>query len=137
MEIENTKKTDPVKEKIILFVIGVLTGAVISTGAFFAYIKLAGISANNGNQSMQMPGGTPPDMPSGDSQGGTPPEMPSGDGQNSTPPAKPNNSDQSTTPNSEDNASSTDGQEGQSGQSDQSGTSRSKSKSNKSQNTNS
>lgn len=121
MEIENTKKTDPVKEKIILFVIGVLTGAVISTGAFFAYIKLAGISANNGNQSMQMPGGTPP-------------EMPSGDGQNGTPPAKPNNSDQSTTPNSEDNASSTDGQEGQSGQSS---TSRSKSKSNKSQNTNS
>lgn len=79
--MENTKPItkDATKEKIILFIIGVLTGAVISTGAFFAYIKLAGVSTNNtssADQSNQMPGGTPPEMPSGD-QGGTPPEMPS------------------------------------------------------------
>ncbi|MBQ3432776.1 hypothetical protein IJG22_00555 [Candidatus Saccharibacteria bacterium] len=83
MEKENTITKDTTKEKIILFVIGVLTGAVISTGAFFAYIKLAGIGTSNTNQSMQMPGGTPPEMPSGD-QSGTPPEKPSGNNQSTT-----------------------------------------------------
>ena len=65
---------DITKEKIILFVIGVLVGAVISTGSFFAYIKLAGVGTSNTEQSMQMPGGTPPEMPSGEN--GTPPEKP-------------------------------------------------------------
>ena len=94
MENEKPITKDTTKEKIILFVIGVLTGAVISTGAFFAYIKLAGIGTNNTNQSMQMPGGgTPPEMPSGN-QSGTPPEIPSDD-QGDTPPEMPsdNNSD--------------------------------------------
>jgi len=83
MENENIKNKDVTKEKIILFVIGVLVGAVISTGAFFAYIKLAGIGSSSDNgQSIQMPGGgTPPEMPSGENgpndQGGTPPEKPS------------------------------------------------------------
>ena len=86
MENENINKKDVAKEKIILFIIGVLVGAVISTGAFFAYIKLAGVdSSSDGGQSMQMPsdGGTPPEMPSGENesndQGGTPPEKPSDD----------------------------------------------------------
>ena len=102
MENEKPITKDTTKEKIILFVIGVLTGAVISTGAFFAYIKLAGVGTTSGNQSMQRPGGgTPPEMPSGD-QNGTPPEMPSGN-------------TQSETPNSETNSDSTNSQNSQSG----------------------
>ena len=82
MENEAKKeKKDLTKEKIILFVIGVLVGAVISTAAFFVYTKTLGTSNNSNTSSQQMPGGTPPEMPSGDNagngQGGTPPEMPS------------------------------------------------------------
>jgi len=100
MDNEKPITKDTTKEKIILFVIGVLTGAVISTGAFFAYITLAGVGTTSGNQSMQMPGGTPPEMP-GSNQGGTPPEMPSGD-QSGTPPEMPsdNNSDSTNSQNS-------------------------------------
>lgn len=100
MDNEKPITKDTTKEKIILFVIGVLTGAVISTGAFFAYIKLAGVGTTSTNQSMQMPGGTPPEMPSGD-QGGTPPEMPSDD-QSGTPPEMPsdNSSDSTNSQNS-------------------------------------
>ena len=83
MENENIKKKDVTKEKIILFVIGVLVGAVISTAAFFVYTKTLGTSNNtSGSSSQQMQGGgTPPEMPSSEngsnSQGGTPPEKPS------------------------------------------------------------
>ena len=81
MENENFNKKDVTKEKIILFAIGVLVGAVISTAAFFVYTKTLGTDSSSGNSSMQMPGGTPPEMPSGESsqngQGGTPPEKPS------------------------------------------------------------
>ena len=55
MDNEKPITKDTTKEKIILFVIGVLTGAVISTGAFFAYIKLVGVGTTSSNQSMQMP----------------------------------------------------------------------------------
>lgn len=66
------------KEKIILFIIGVLVGAVISTGAFYVYTTTAN-SCNNSNQNTQMNGGQPPEMPSGQSgQNGQPPEMPNG-----------------------------------------------------------
>ncbi len=83
MENENINRKDTAKEKIILFVIGVLVGAVISTAAFFVYTKTLGTNSNSsGSSSQQMPGGgTPPEMPSGqngsNSQGGTPSEMPS------------------------------------------------------------
>ncbi len=83
MENENINRKDTTKEKIILFVIGVLVGAVISTAAFFVYTKTLGTNSNSsGSSSQQMPGGgTPPEMPSGqngsNSQGGTPPEKPS------------------------------------------------------------
>ena len=84
MENENIEKKDVTKEKIILFVIGVLIGAVISTAAFFVYTKTLGTgNATSSSSSQQMPGGggTPPEMPSGEngsnSQGGTPPEKPS------------------------------------------------------------
>ncbi|MBR2708846.1 hypothetical protein IKE98_00745 [Candidatus Saccharibacteria bacterium] len=76
----DTGRKDPAKEKIILFIIGVLVGAVISTGAFFAYIKLAGVGTSSNGQPAEMQGGTPPEMPSGEDgqsgQGGTPPEKP-------------------------------------------------------------
>ena len=61
------------KEKIILFVIGVLVGAVISTGAFYVYTTTNSNNNNNGSNT-QMNGGQPPEMPSG--QNGQPPEMP-------------------------------------------------------------
>lgn len=85
MEDESIKKKDTLKEKIILFVIGVLVGAVISTAAFFVYARTLGNSSNaSGSSSQQMPGGgTPPEMPSGESgsngQSGTPPEKPGDD----------------------------------------------------------
>ena len=85
MENENIKKKDITKEKIILFTIGVLVGAIISTAAFFVYTKTLSISNNaSGSSSQQMPGGgTPPEMPSGENgsnkHGGTPPEKPSDD----------------------------------------------------------
>lgn len=64
------------KDKILLFVIGVLVGALISTGAFFVYTKTANLNSIN-NGAMQMPGGTPPSMSEGQSGGnGQPPEIP-------------------------------------------------------------
>ena len=101
MENEEIKKKDVTKEKIILFVIGVLVGAVISTAAFLVYTKTLGASSDNSSSSQQMPGGggAPPEMPSGEdgqsTQGGTPPEKPSGESSQSetgTPPEKPSNS---------------------------------------------
>ena len=61
------------KDKILLFIIGVLVGAVISTGAFYIYTVAANSNCDNPNT--QMNGGQPPEMPSG--QNGQPPEMPS------------------------------------------------------------
>ena len=83
MENENINRKDTTKEKVILFVIGVLVGAVVSTAAFFVYVKVLGVGSNtSGTSSQQMPGGTPPEMPSGESGQ-------SGQGQ---PPAKPGSS---------------------------------------------
>ena len=81
MESENIDKKDDVKGKIILFIIGVLVGAVISTVAFFVCVKVLGINDSTANDStQQMQGGTPPEMPSGSQNGqsgqGQPPEMP-------------------------------------------------------------
>jgi|GEM_PF-1963141 hypothetical protein len=78
------EKKDTAKEKVILFVIGVLVGAVISTASFCVYtVTLGANNSSNTSSSQQMPGGTPPEMPSGDNSGnapsGTPPEKPSDD----------------------------------------------------------
>ena len=54
------------KEKIIIFIIGLLLGAVISTGAFYVYTTTANKCDNSTNQTMQMPSGNPPEMPSGE-----------------------------------------------------------------------
>jgi len=82
------------KEKILLFVVGVLVGAVVSTGAFYVYNNSKVGKCNN--QTMRMPGGAPPSMPGGNQQGGNnnqqPPEIPNGN-QNSN---QANNNSQST-----------------------------------------
>lgn len=76
------------KDKIILFVIGVLVGAVISTGAFYIYTTTNTNKCNN--SSTQMNGGQPPEMPSGqNSENGQPPAKP---GENSTQSTTQNNS---------------------------------------------
>ena len=62
------------KDRMILFIIGVLVGAVISTGVFYIYTTNS--SCNNINQNTWINGGVPPEMPNG--QNGQPPEMPNG-----------------------------------------------------------
>ena len=77
---DNSSKND---HKIIIFIIGVLVGAVISTASFLISVNV--VNSSNNGQSSQMQGGTPPEMPSGNSQngqGGTPPEMPSNNSSN-------------------------------------------------------
>lgn len=59
------------KDKLIIFIIGVLVGAIISTGIFYVYTKT---NNNNNNQQMQFPGGNPPSMPNGDNS--EPPSRP-------------------------------------------------------------
>ena len=70
------------KDKILLFIIGILLGAIIATGAFFVY---SNCSNSTSNQNTSMPGGTPPSMPNGQSgENGQPPEKPSDDNNEST-----------------------------------------------------
>ena len=75
------------KREIILFIIGVLVGAVISTGAFYVYTTTLtnngdSMQSQNGNpgQMPQMPNGQQPsEMPDGQNGGGQqPPQMPNG-----------------------------------------------------------
>ena len=66
------------KDKILLFVIGVLVGAVIATGAFFVYSKSS--CNNNSGRDTQMRDGEPPEKPNGEN--GQPPELPGNDNQN-------------------------------------------------------
>ena len=66
------------KDKIMLFIIGVLTGALISTGIFYVYTTTNNSNENNNKQ--QMPGGNPPGLSDGQNGGmEEPPEMPSGE----------------------------------------------------------
>ena len=76
------------KDKILLFVIGLLVGAIISTASFVAYTKL--VNSSDCNTSEQRPTGGPPDMSS--SQGGQ-------NNQQGQPPEKPENDNQSTSSN--------------------------------------
>ena len=81
------------KEKIYLVIIGVLVGAVLSTGAFYIYTITSNKCECN-TQNTQMNGGQPPEMPSGENNhNGEPPEKP--DGESGTPPAKPEDNQQS------------------------------------------
>ena len=66
------------KDNILLFVIGVLLGAVISTGAFYMY-TVASNTSKCDNQTMQLDRGERPEMPNGgNNQNGQPPELPNG-----------------------------------------------------------
>ena len=67
------------KDKILLFIIGLLLGAVISTGAFFVYTKATTCnnSNNHGENPPSMQNGQPPEKLDGEnSNNGQPPEMP-------------------------------------------------------------
>jgi len=77
-----------VKDKIIIFIIGVLVGAVISSLAFYIYTTTSN-SFDNSSNNMEMNGG-PPEMPNGEN--GQPPEMPNGE--NGQPPEMPNRQSQ-------------------------------------------
>ena len=85
------------KDKIMMFIIGLLVGAIISTGAFYTYSITVG-KCDCSSQNTMMNGGQPPEMPNGQSgQNGQPPEKP--DGENGETPEKPseNNTQNSNT----------------------------------------
>ena len=72
------------KEKLIIFIGGLLLGVIIATGSIYVY-TLANKSNNNNNQNTQMNGGNFPSMPNGQNgNNGQPPEMPSGNQMPST-----------------------------------------------------
>ena len=62
------------KDKIIIFIVGLLLGAVISTGSIYFY-TLANNNSNSNNQMQMQMGGTPPTEQNGQTQGQQP-EMP-------------------------------------------------------------
>ena len=79
------------KDKILVFIIGLLVGAIIATGCYYFYSKTHVKTNNHGDRpammsqdgnSTGMPSGTPPSMPSNDQNGasnhnqGQPPAMP-------------------------------------------------------------
>ena len=70
------------KDKIVWFIIGLLVGAIISTGSIFVYtLAVNSGEKSNGSSSMQAPGDMPNNGNFRPMNGGTPPEMP---GQNNT-----------------------------------------------------
>ena len=71
--MENNRKDDT-KMRILSFIIGVLVGAIISTGVFIISVNVLGANNSSNGQSSQMQGGTPPEMPSGEN--GQPPAKP-------------------------------------------------------------
>jgi len=94
------------KDKILVFIIGLLVGAVLTAGGFLIYEKVnknTNQVNNNGTmQMMQRPDGeTPPEKPSGsENDGGTPPEKPSdsdNDGNRPEPPTKKDSSSSNKT----------------------------------------
>jgi len=64
-----------VKDKILMFIIGVLVGAVITTGIFYIYTKNNNnCSINDREMSSERPDGEPPEKPNGEQ--GEPPAKP-------------------------------------------------------------
>ena len=66
------------KEKIIIFVLGLLLGAVISTGSIYVYtlINKDSSSATANQSNMQMPGNMGEGQMTNGNMGGNPPSMP-------------------------------------------------------------
>ncbi len=60
--------------KIMMFIIGALVGAILATGAFYLFV-----GNNNCSNNIPMSGGEPPEKPSGE-----PPERPSDDNNQNT-----------------------------------------------------
>ena len=73
------------RNKIFIFIIGLLVGAIITTIGFYIYSK------NNCNNNGGMPNGAPPEMMQNGNNGGMP---------NGTPPEKPDGENKGELPNS-------------------------------------
>ena len=76
------------KEKILIFIIGILVGAVISTGAFYIYTRATNNSCDSSTNNTEMNGGERPEMPNGEFENSERPELPNGE--NGEPPEMPN-----------------------------------------------
>ena len=61
------------KDKIFMFIIGALVGAIVATGAFYIYTSTT--KTTDCSSEERFKGGEPPEMPSGEN--GQPPEIPS------------------------------------------------------------
>ena len=71
------------KEKITIFIIGLLLGAIISTGSIYFYTLANDSNNGNNNQGMQQQNGMQPNGFDGQMGGnGQPPEMPNSNQQN-------------------------------------------------------
>ena len=95
------------KNKVLIFIIGLLIGAIITAAGFLIYQKThtnANQTSSEGNmQMMEKPDGEPPAKPDGENSGSmpegeTPPAKPDGENSGSmpegeTPPAKPDGSE--------------------------------------------
>lgn len=79
------------KNIISICLIIIMCGAMVAT----MYLAKNNLSNSNTNTESNMPGGTPPNMPSGNS-GGTPPDMPNNNSDNSS--SNTNTSDSTNTP---------------------------------------
>ena len=67
------------KDKLIIFIIGVLVGSIISTGSIYIYNMIT--STDNGSQNTNFNGGNFPERP--DNNGiGQPPSMPNNNSEN-------------------------------------------------------
>ena len=53
------------KEKVIVFIVGLLLGAIISTGSIYIYTVANSSNRNQGSR-IEMNGGTPPSMQNGE-----------------------------------------------------------------------
>jgi len=74
------------KDKIFMFIIGALVGAIVATGAFYIYTSTT--KTTDCSSEERFKGGEPPEMPSGEN--GERPELPGG--KNGQPPEKPGES---------------------------------------------
>ena len=74
------------KDKLVVFIIGLLVGAIISTSSIYFYTVANNKNNNYDNQEIQLNGGNGPG-----GQMGEPPERPDGQGNNQMPSAPENN----------------------------------------------
>ncbi len=100
--MKKNERSDSMKEKIFLVIIGVLVGAVLATGVFFTYTLISNSGKCRDHQ-IGMNGGGPPGMQNGNNNGNNnnsnqPPSMPNGDNNqsngNGQPPEKPGENNQ-------------------------------------------